>query len=81
MVMGNVLGSNIINIFFTLGATALILPIPLDVGLNTVVLINIAVTALILAVLWLKKDHTLGRGMGVLLVAIYIGYLVNAIMG
>ena len=81
MVMGNVLGSNIINIFFTLGVTSLILPIPLDLGLNTVVMVNIAVTALILGVLWMKKDSTLGRGMGALLLIIYVGYLVNAVVG
>lgn len=34
MVVGNVLGSNIFNIFFTLGATPLIHPVPLDLALN-----------------------------------------------
>ena len=75
MVMGNVLGSNILNIFFTLGLTSLILPIPLDLALNSVVVINIAVTALILGFLIVKKDNTLGRGMGVALTAIYISYI------
>lgn len=32
MVLGNVLGSNIFNVFFTLGATAVIKPIPLDIS-------------------------------------------------
>jgi len=80
MVMGNVLGSNILNIFFTLGITALILPIPLDLGLNSVVLINIAVTALLLGYLVFKKDMTLGRGMGALLVLIYGCYIAYALL-
>jgi cation:H+ antiporter len=75
MVMGNVLGSNIINVFFTLGVTSLILPIPLDLALNTVVLINIAVTALILGVVFIKKDAVLGRGLGALLLLIYGAYI------
>lgn len=75
MVMGNVLGSNIINVFFTLGVTSLILPIPLDLALNTVVLINIAVTALILGVVFIKKDAVLGRGLGALLLLIYGVYI------
>ena len=75
MVMGNVLGSNIINVFFTLGVTSLILPIPLDLALNTVVLINIAVTALILGVVLIKKDAVLGRGLGALLLLIYGAYI------
>ena len=32
MVVGNVLGSNIFNIFFTLGATSIIRPVPLDLA-------------------------------------------------
>lgn len=80
MVVGNVPGSNIINIFFTLGATSSIVPIPLDLGLNTVVFVNIAVTALIVTVLLMKKNNTLCRGMGALLLFIYVGDLANAIM-
>lgn len=75
MVMGNVLGSNIINVFFTLGVTSLIMPIPLDLALNTVVLINIAVTVLILGVVLIKKDAVLGRGLGALLLLIYGAYI------
>jgi len=75
MVMGNVLGSNIINVFFTLGVTSLILPIPLDLALNTVVIINVAVTALILGVVMIKKDAVLGRGLGALLLLIYGAYI------
>ena len=75
MVLGNVLGSNIFNIFFTLGATALIMPIPLALALNTAVITNVAVTALLVAFVALSKKRTLGRLMGGLLVAIYAGYI------
>jgi cation:H+ antiporter len=80
MVLGNVLGSNIFNIFFTLGATALIMPIPLDLALNTAVLLNVAVTALLVAYVALSKNRTLGRGMGALLVTVYAAYIVNSLM-
>lgn len=80
MVIGNVLGSNIFNVFFTLGATALIKPVPLDLALNTVVIINIAVTALLVAYVLLSKKKTLGRPFGALLIAIYAGYIVQAVM-
>jgi len=56
MVLGNILGSNIFNIFFTLGATALIMPIPLDLALKTAVIINVAVTALLVAYVALSKN-------------------------
>ena len=81
MVLGNVLGSNIFNVFFTLGITAAIKPIPLDLALNTVVIINIAVTALLVVFISLSKSRTLGRLMGVFLLAVYIAYIANALMG
>ena len=79
MVLGNVLGSNIFNTFFTLGATALILPIPLDLALNTVVLVNIGVTALLVVYVNAVRKPVLGRSMGALLLAIYAGYIINAL--
>lgn len=80
MVLGNVLGSNIFNIFFTLGATALIMPIPLDLALNTVVLVNIGATALLVVYATVSKNPTLGRTMGLLLLAIYVAYIANALL-
>ncbi len=80
MVLGNVLGSNIFNTFFTLGATALILPIPLDLALNTVVLVNIGVTAMLVVYVNAIRKPVLGRSMGALLLAIYAGYIINALL-
>ena len=80
MVLGNVLGSNIFNIFFTLGVTALILPIPLDLALNTVVMTNIFATALLVVYVTLRKKPVLGRSMGVILLGIYVAYTVSALM-
>jgi cation:H+ antiporter len=80
MVLGNVLGSNMFNVFFTLGATALIKPITLDLALNTAVVINVIVTALLVVSVMLSKKKQLGRPMGALLVAIYIGYIIYSLM-
>ena len=80
MVLGNVLGSNIFNVFFTLGVTAIVMPIPLDLALNTVVMVNIGVTALLVVYVTAVKKPVLGRLMGGLLLAIYAGYIANALM-
>jgi cation:H+ antiporter len=80
MVVGNVLGSNIFNIFFTLGATAIIHPVPLDLALNMAVLFNIAVTFLLVIYVWFSRQKQLGRGMGVFLLLSYIGYIIYALM-
>jgi cation:H+ antiporter len=75
MVIGNVLGSNIINIFFTLGITSLILPVPLDLDLNKAVIFNIVITLLLLVNAWLKRGRPIGRTTGVLLCLAYGGYI------
>ncbi len=80
MVIGNVLGSNIFNIFFTLGATALILPVPLDLALNVVVLFNIAVTLFLVMFAWFSRKKLMGRGIGSFLVLSYVGYIIYALM-
>jgi cation:H+ antiporter len=75
MVIGNVLGSNIINILFTLGVTSLILPIPLDLDLNKAIIFNIAITLLLLANAWLRRGRPVRRGMGIFLCLAYGGYI------
>lgn len=80
MVIGNVLGSNILNIFFTLGVTSLISPVPLDLSLNTVVLINIGITAALVGYVRFS-ERKIGHPMGALLVVAYVAYLVTAILG
>lgn len=80
MVLGNVLGSNIFNVFFTLGATAIIMPIPLDLALNTVVMVNIGVAALLVLYVPTIKKPVLGRSMGCLLLAVYVAYIANALL-
>jgi cation:H+ antiporter len=80
MVVGNVLGSNIFNIFFTLGVTAIIHPVPLDLALNLAVLVNIAVTFLLVIYAWFFSQKPMGRGMGVFLLLSYIGYIIYALV-
>jgi cation:H+ antiporter len=80
MVVGNVLGSNIFNIFFTLGVTSLIHPVPLDLALNVVVLVNIAVTFLLVMFAWFSRQKQMGRGIGSFLVLSYAAYIIYALM-
>jgi cation:H+ antiporter len=81
MVIGNVLGSNIFNVFFTLGVTAMICPVPLDLALNTVVLFNIGVSLFLVLFAWFWPRKQFGRGVGALLLVAYIAYLVQSISG
>lgn len=76
--VGNVVGSNIFNLFGILGLTALITPIPADARFATLDMPWVATTAVGLAVLavWLGG---LPRIAGVALLAAYGGYI--ALMG
>jgi len=78
--IGNVIGSNIFNVFLILGITALMMPIkytrenirrdiPLNVGISIIVLIMCA-----LGIVW-RGEYGLGRIDGLLLLVIFAIYL------
>jgi cation:H+ antiporter len=79
MVIGNVLGSNIINIFFTLGITSLIMPVPLNLALNQVVLFNIGITVLLVLYAWLGRGRAIGKPLGAILLVVYAGYIASSL--
>ena len=77
--VGNVIGSNLFNIFFVLGCSATISPLPMG-GVNNVdmaVLIGSAV--LFWLVGWFFKKRTITRMEGALLTICYIAYTVYLI--
>lgn len=70
--LGNVVGSNIFNVLFILGASALITPL---VVAQQLVRFDVPVMiALSLGVWWLGSDGAIGRGDGVLLLAGLLAY-------
>ena len=79
MVMGNILGSNLFNIFFILGVTAIITPVPLDLSLNIAVLLNIVVALFLSLAVWLSPSRRLGRGVAFILLSVYGGYLYSVL--
>lgn len=81
MVIGNVLGSNIFNVFFTLGVTSLIRPIPLDLSLNIVIVINISITLLLTLYARFGRSKQFGPVIGFLLITAYVAYIVQSITG
>jgi cation:H+ antiporter len=80
MVVGNVLGSCIFNILFTIGITSLILPVPMDQVLNQIVLFTLAVIAVISAFVWFGRSHAIGRVPATGMLAVYIAQSVWAAM-
>ena len=74
VVLGNVLGSNIYNALFILGATALFFPISVPISIKTDVLIMTLATLALLAIGWWRGR--IGKGFGVLFLASYFAYIV-----
>ncbi len=78
--IGNIVGSNIFNILFVLGTTALITTVPYESKfLVDAVIATIAAAVLLVCVA--NKDRKLKRGGGITMLAMYAAYFVYLIMG
>jgi cation:H+ antiporter len=73
--IGNVVGSNIFNIFWILGVTALIAPLPFTETSNFDIGATIIASALLFAWMFIGKKHSLERWQGVMFVLLYIVYI------
>lgn len=75
MCVGNVIGSNIFNIFFVLGVTSTIMPLQFgDIGLLDLVALTIA-SLLFLVTGWFVGHRTIRRGEGALMLLLYVAYI------
>lgn len=78
--IGNIVGSNIFNVFWILGLTGTILQLPFSPTVNIDVLVGIVATFLLFIFMFIGTRHKLNRWQGVLFVLMYItylGYLIN----
>lgn len=73
--IGNVLGSNILNIFMVLGVSALITPLPFDTKMNHQLLILFCANAIMLTTVFTGKGRKISRFEGVILTLGYIGFI------
>lgn len=75
IVIGNVIGSNIFNVFFVLGTSAVIKPLPFNPALNFDVYAGIIACLLLFLFLMLPRKKVLERWQGGVFVLLYIAYL------
>jgi cation:H+ antiporter len=73
--IGNVVGSNIFNVFWILGVSSIIRPLPVNTDSNVDVLVNILASLILFFAMYVGKKHVLERWQGVLLVLLYLGYI------
>ena len=79
--VGNVVGSNIFNILFVLGLTAVICPIPYEPKFIIDGIIAIAAAILLLLCIIFDKEKKIRRWGGITMLVCYAGYFVYLIMG
>lgn len=73
--IGNVIGSNIFNIFFILGTSALIHPLPIYPGLWLDAAMVTLSSILVMLFIYANPKHEIKRWHGILMVVIYAIYL------
>lgn len=73
--IGNVVGSNIFNIFFVLGVTSVIAPLPVSSDLSFDIIVSIIATLLLFVFMFTSGRRRLVRREGVILLMAYVGYL------
>lgn len=77
--LGNVLGSNIFNIYFVLGVTAIVRPLPFHAENTVDLAAMVGANLLLFAVIVIGRRLVLARWEGSVLVASYVAYLAAAI--
>ncbi|MBU1044791.1 MAG: calcium/sodium antiporter [Candidatus Omnitrophica bacterium] len=74
--IGNIVGSNIFNIFYILGISALIKPLPINTQVNTDILVLIAASMFLFFFMFTGKRRKLDRWEGVIFILFYISYVI-----
>ncbi|HFA49952.1 MAG TPA: calcium/sodium antiporter [Bacteroidetes bacterium] len=76
LAIGNVMGSNILNIFLILGVTATIHPMPFEAAANLDLSLVMLASLLLFGAIFMYNPRRIGKRAGVIFVALYIIYLV-----
>lgn len=75
LAIGNVIGSNIFNIFWVLGLSAVISPMDFNVEDNFSIFVNIGCSSVLFGLLFIGKRHTLEKWQGGILLLAYMAYI------
>jgi len=79
LAVGNIIGSNIFNILFILGASALIRPVNYNLAFNLDGMVLALGTMFLIATMFIGKKGKVDRWKAVVLLTCYIGYIIYLI--
>lgn len=74
--VGNIVGSNIFNVFFILGVSALIKPLPIGGSINSDIFVLVGSTVLLFFFMFTGKRRMIDRWEGGLFILCYIAYTI-----
>lgn len=78
--VGNIVGSNIFNIFFILGLTAVIEPVRFQAAAQVDLILNLVLGLLLFVFIFTGKGRRLERWEGIIFIGIYLGYIALLIL-
>ena len=78
--IGNVLGSNILNIFIVLGVSSLIIPLQFELTMNVQIGILVVTNLLMFLFVFTGNGRKISRVEGAMLVLGYVGFMVYSLM-
>ncbi|MCO6479973.1 MAG: calcium/sodium antiporter [Phaeodactylibacter sp.] len=81
MAIGNIVGSNIFNVFFILGASAIVFPVPVVGPSFFDLAVHILASALLFLFIFTGRGHRLERWEGGLFLGLYVVYIGYLVMG
>lgn len=73
--IGNVVGSNIFNVFWILGVTSLIRPLPFHSSANIDITVTLVASALLFFLVFVSRPHRLRRTHGIAFLLLYTAYI------
>jgi len=74
--IGNIVGSNIFNIFWILGLSSIIRPLPFEQSANFDIGMTIFASLLLFVVMFIGRKRVIERWQGILMVLLYVAYVV-----
>lgn len=80
ILLGNISGSNILNLCLLIGIGAIISPLTYSTGFNTSIIILIAITIFLQLITTINKENKLNQKHGVVLIIIYSIYIINMLL-
>lgn len=78
--IGDLVGANILNIFWIMGLTSIITPVAVSAYINFDMIVMILTTVLLFLFMFIGTRHQLDRWQGMLFLAIYVTYMILIIM-